>query len=228
MNKLTSSNTGRQRSQTLTLVSTLLLLAALNAPGLAQSKKSAGTPAEAPAPAALSTYEQELFRPGTTMLNLGLGAGSGLGYGSYYGTLSASPSLSLSAERGVAEGIGPGIIGVGGLLGYKAYHYDYPGTGYKSTWTNVLLAARGTYHYNVLAIPSLDTYGGVSLGLRFEHHNDTYFNSLPERRNYSANKAYLITGVFAGARYFLTDKLGAFAEVGYDINYLKLGLTARF
>jgi hypothetical protein len=33
---------------------------------------------------------------------------------------------------------------------------------------------------------------------------------------------------FVGARYFFTDKMGAFSELGYDMSYLKVGLSARF
>ena len=33
--------------------------------------------------------------------------------------------------------------------------------------------------------------------------------------------------VFIGARYFFTDKIGAFAELGYGISYTTLGATFR-
>ncbi|RYU78845.1 hypothetical protein [Hymenobacter persicinus] len=197
----------------------LVLLAAVSGtPALAQTASPSPTPAEG----------GELFRQGTLMANLGLGLGTGLGYGSFYGTLSSGPALSLSVERGVAEGIGPGTIGIGGLVGYKSYYYKYPGTSYKSTWRNALVAVRGTYHYNILAQPNLDTYAGASLGVRLQRHQDTYFDSAPELKDYPAGSARFTTGVFVGARYFLTDKLGAFTEIGFDMNYLKLGLTARF
>ena len=35
-------------------------------------------------------------------------------------------------------------------------------------------------------------------------------------------------GIFLGGRYLFTDKIGAFAELGYDMSYLKLGLTGKF
>ncbi|GAA4013218.1 hypothetical protein GCM10022408_27680 [Hymenobacter fastidiosus] len=169
--------------------------------------------------------EGELFRKGTTMVNLGVGLG--LGYG-YYGTVKSTPAMSLSVEHGFIEGVGPGTIGIGGLIGYKGYHYDYPGTSYKASWTNILVSARGTYHYNILNNPKLDTYGGVSLGLRLQRRKDTYFDTVTELQGYSNSNAYVTSGIFVGARYFLTDNLGAFTEVGYDMNYLKLGVTARF
>lgn len=159
------------------------------------------------------------------MVNFGVGAG--LGYG-YYGTLKSTPALSLSVEHGLREGIGPGTIGIGGLVGYKSYHYDYPSTNYKATWTNIIVAARGTYHYNLFEVPKLDTYAGLSLGVRIQKWSDSYYDEIPELRGYSSSSAYLTTGVFVGARYFFSNNIGAFTELGYDMNYLKLGLTAKF
>ncbi|TGE11792.1 hypothetical protein [Hymenobacter elongatus] len=195
-------------------------------------------PATAPAPTPVSeptvaatkplgteNATEELFRKGTTMVNLGVGLG--LGYG-YYGTLKSTPALSLSVERGFVEGVGPGTIGIGGLVGYKAYHYDYPGSQYKSTWTNIIVAARGTYHYNILANPKLDTYAGISLGVRIQKWNDTYYDDKPELRGYATSTSYVTTGIFVGTRYFFTKNIGAFTELGYDMNYLKLGVTAKF
>jgi hypothetical protein len=167
----------------------------------------------------------ELFHKGSTMANVGLGLG--LGYG-YYGTFKSTPAMSLSVEHGVAEGIGPGTIGIGGLVGYKGFHYDYPGTNYKSTWSNIIVAARGTYHYNVFENPKLDTYGGISLGVRIQKWTDTYYDEIPELKGYSSSTAYLTSGIFVGARYFLSDNIGAFTELGYDMSYLKIGITARF
>jgi hypothetical protein len=34
--------------------------------------------------------------------------------------------------------------------------------------------------------------------------------------------------LFIGGRYFVSNTVGAFVEVGYDVSYLKAGLTARF
>ncbi|TGE21779.1 hypothetical protein E5K00_16055 [Hymenobacter aquaticus] len=185
------------------------------APAPAAPEKAPATPAAA----------GELFQKGSTVANLGIGVG--IGYG-YYGTVKSTPAMSLSVEHGIKEGVGPGTIGIGGLVGYKAYHYDYPGTSYKSKWTNIIVSARGTYHYNVLQNPKLDTYGGISLGVRIQKWTDSYYDDVPELRGYNTSMAYLTTGIFVGARYYFTDNIGAFTELGYDMNYLKVGLSARF
>ncbi|MBO0357013.1 hypothetical protein J0X19_03570 [Hymenobacter sp. BT186] len=169
------------------------------------------------------------FAKGTIGVNLGLGLGNGYGYGysGLGGSLHSSPAISLSVEKGILEGIGPGVISVGGLVGYKSdsYTWDILGNDYKSTWSNIYIAARGAYHYNFTDNPKVDTYAGVSLAARITRYSTNYSdNSIGDY----ANKTRLEGGIFLGGRYLFTDKLGAFAELGYDMSYLKLGLTSKF
>ncbi len=172
------------------------------------------------------TSTDGLFREGTTVVNLGLGLG--MGYGSHFRSVDATPAMSISAERGVLEGIGPGVIGLGGLIGYKGYRYDYPGSEYNASWRNIVVLIRGTYHYDLLQVPNLDTYVGASIGARFEHYKDTYLETVPASEYDPGLGTKFETGVFLGGRYYLTNRIGAFAELGYDMSYFKLGLTGRF
>ena len=123
----------------------------------------------------------------------------------------------------MVEGIGPGVISVGGLLGYKSDSYIW--ADYKATWTNFYVAARGAYHYNFTNDPKLDTYAGVSLAARIEKYATNFSGNLPDS---SYGNTTLEAGIFLGGRYLLTDKIGAFAELGYDMSYLKIGLTTKF
>lgn len=152
--------------------------------------------------------------------NLGVGLGIGYGYG-ILGGIHSTPALSLSVERGIIDNVGPGVISVGGLVGFKRYSWDY--SGYRSSWNNFFVAARGAYHYNILENPKVDTYAGLSLGVRVESYTTNYDLY---RNNYGGLS--ITSGIFIGGRYMFTDNLGAFGEVGYDMSYLKLGLTARF
>jgi hypothetical protein len=130
-------------------------------------------------------------------------------------------------EKGISNTIGPGTISVGGLLGYRNFHYTYPGTSYKASFDHLVVLGRGAYHYNFTTDSRLDTYAGVSLGLRYVG----YKNTLPDGTGTDRNEyggAELAAGIFAGARYYLTDNLGAFAELGYDMSYLKVGISGRF
>ncbi|QJX46272.1 hypothetical protein HMJ29_04670 [Hymenobacter taeanensis] len=166
-----------------------------------------------------------LFEKGTTIINAGLGLGTGYSFGS---GLESTPAVSVSAERGLVEGLGPGTIGVGGMIGYKGYSYQYPNTDRKSRWNTLMLLARGTYHYDLFHHPAVDTYLGVSVGMRIEMHNEKYDGVQLHDPDNPYGGVHLETGVFAGARYFLTKNIGAFGELGYDMTYLKLGLTGRF
>jgi hypothetical protein len=169
------------------------------------------------------------FAKGTIGVNLGIGLGNGYGYSysGFGGSLQSSPAISLSVEKGIVEGVGPGVISVGGLLGYKSdsYKWDMLGDDFKSTWSNIYIAARGAYHYNFTDNPKIDTYAGLSLAARITRFSTNYSDTYTESYG---NGTTLDAGVFLGGRYLFTDKIGAFAEFGYDMSYLKLGLTTKF
>ncbi|GGE98817.1 hypothetical protein GCM10011383_07050 [Hymenobacter cavernae] len=167
------------------------------------------------------------FHSGNTAVNVGLGLlGANHGY-DVFGSVSQSPALSVSYERGITDSFGPGTLSVGGLLGYKHYYYDFPKTDYRASWTDVLLMARGSYHYNLTDNPQIDTYAGLTLGVRLNTYSNSNANSVA-RDVYNDQGLHLATGIFLGGRYFVTNNLGVFAEAGYDMTYLKFGLTAKF
>ncbi|OUJ70151.1 hypothetical protein BXP70_25195 [Hymenobacter crusticola] len=165
------------------------------------------------------------FHPGDKALNVGIGLlGANHGY-DVFGSLKQSPALSVTYEQGITDSFGPGTLSLGGLLGYKHYYYEFPKTDYKASWTDILLMARGTYHYNLTSNPQIDTYAGLTVGVRLNTYSNT--NSTL-RDTYKDDGLHLATGIFLGGRYFVTEKVGVFAEAGYDMTYLKLGLTAKF
>jgi len=161
------------------------------------------------------------FEEGTNALNLGIGIGSvyRFGAGFFGGNSSVSPAFSVSYERGVRS-IGLGVLGIGGFVGYQGASYDLGGD--KIKYRDILVTVRGAFHYPVT--PQFDAYGGVGIGVR---HGSTSYDGV---FNGYTSSGYndLVTGIFAGGRYFFTDNIGAFGEVGYDQSFLKLGLTAKF
>ena len=140
--------------------------------------------------------------------------------------MKSAPAISLSVEKGIIDDVGPGVISVGGLIGYKrsTYGWNFLGDKYESSWNNIIVAARGAYHYNFTEDPKLDTYAGISLGARIESYSSNFSGTISE----SYGGAYLTSGIFLGGRYYFSDNIGAFAELGYDVSYLKLGLSAKF
>ena len=155
---------------------------------------------------------QEVFHKGTTAIN------AGIGLGSYYSGITIPP-LSVSLDYGVADNLinrNNGSISVGGFAGYTASSQTY-GT-YKTTFSYITLGGRGAFHYQFA--PKLDTYAGLMLGYNYVNWKTGYNASFYSYDSFGYN-------VFIGARYFFTDKIGAFAELGYGISYTTLGATFR-
>ena len=200
------------------------------APRASAAPTPAPAPASAPSPAPTTRAAASGDNPfdvGTNAVNLGIGLGNRYGYGSGLlgGSSSVSPALSVSYERGILP-LGPGVLGVGAFVGYQGASYDLGG-GDKWKYTDLIVTLRGAFHYPVL--PKFDAYGGLSLGLRhlgvsFSGPSGSFYNSLGSQA--SANEAAM--NLFVGGRYFFTSGIGAFAELGYDQTYLKVGLTAKF
>lgn len=175
-----------------------------------------------------NTAKAQAFDVGTKHFNIGIGLGGYYSYayvsGSNYSHL---PTIFLSYDQGLIADVGPGIIGIGGFLGYSSAHadYDYVGYSWSYDWTNFVIGARGTYHYP-LDNEKLDVYGGLSLGLWAQTYKytdtDPYWNGALDVSDTYMNLYYALS---VGAKYMFSPKLGAFAELGYDIAYLKLGLT---
>ena len=156
---------------------------------------------------------QEVFQKGTTAIN------AGIGLGSYYSGITIPP-LSISLDYGVADNLingNNGSISVGGFAGYTASSHTYGA--YKSTFSYIALGGRGAFHYQFA--PKLDTYAGMMISYDIISTPDSWANyvwSYGSRVDWS---------IFLGARYFFTEKIGGFAELGYGFYNLNLGVTFK-
>jgi hypothetical protein len=163
--------------------------------------------------------QESMFNLGDKTVNLGIGLGTTLYSGTYYSR--GFPPVSISYEQAIKDDIlEKGVIGVGGYLGYTSYKYDYLGWGYK--YSNIVFGAGGFFHYPL--IDKLDTYIGVLLGYNIVSANE--FGTNPGWDYSSTSGGFVFSG-FVGARYFFTEKFAAFAQVGYGIAYLTLGVSIR-
>jgi hypothetical protein len=170
------------------------------------------------------------FTQGASVINAGIGLGSSLGG---FGYTSQTPGLCLSYEYGMWSVAGPGVISLGGYLGYKSfayrstYFYQHHFFSYEQKWQYLILGARSAYHYNGLELDKVDLYGGLmlsfnNLSYRYSDNNPVY--------DYPAeayNSGWSLS-LFAGGRYFFTDQIGAYAEAGYGIAYLSIGVAVKF
>jgi len=176
-----------------------------------------------------STASGDAFSAGDAVLNVGIGIGGNWGYGWGSGT-TATPTMSVSFEKGLDAEVGPGTIGVGGVVAYKSITWKgnrYGGSSnYKYTWSNSIIAARGAYHYDLLQNNKFDTYAGLMLGVRivsfdYDGPNDSAYDL-------DDSGAEFASGLFVGGRYYFTDKFAGFAELGYGLAYLNVGLSVKF
>ena len=155
---------------------------------------------------------QEVFQKGTTAIN------AGIGLGSYYSGITIPP-LSVSLDYGVADNLingNNGSISVGGFAGYTASSHTYGA--YKSTFSYIALGGRGAFHYQFA--PKLDTYAGLMVSYDIVSSNYDAFS------NY-IKTSHIDWSLFLGARYFFTEKIGGFAELGYGFYNLNLGVTFK-
>ncbi|MFM9422208.1 MAG: hypothetical protein RIR06_669 [Bacteroidota bacterium] len=173
-------------------------------------------------------HAQSQFNVGSKNLNLGIGFGGYLSYSSV-GDFSSSPTLFASYDQGIIDNIGPGTIGIGGFAAFKtaSYNYDYF-SGYRDSgrWTDLVIGARGTYHYP-LDVDKLDVYGILNLGLVMETYKYTTTYPGIVASNYNYNDSFLYYAINVGATYQVSPKFGVFAEVGYDIAWLKAGINLK-
>jgi len=136
------------------------------------------------------------YKKGDNLLNLGLGLNS------YY---SGGIPLSVSYEKGITDD-----ISFGGALDYLSYRYGVPGYDYR--FTAIYIGARGSYHFNRLLNlrdENWDIYAGATLGYRSFSWNGNNVSGLG-----SVYGSGLFLGIHAGARYYFSKSVGAFAELG--------------
>lgn len=141
------------------------------------------------------------------------------------------PAFQTAVEVGMWK-VGPGVITIGGEVGFDFFKYKGtdsrygPGTTYTYNYMDLIIAARSAYHYG-WNVPGLDTYAGVAAGPRFVFF--TY--SLPPTWtggviNSPATVGYG-GGAFAGASYYFNDVIGVNAEVGFNVTYAQIGMVFK-
>jgi hypothetical protein len=173
-----------------------------------------------------ATLNAQIFDKGDMVLSFGLGLGSTYvgGWNSYYKT--SVPPIFVAGDYCLREDLGPGNLGVGGILAYSAYKYAYNFGAYDYGWkySTFIIGARGTYHF-VDLVDKLDLYGGVVLGAKIVS-NKAYGDNAGS--NYSVNGSGAVYDLFAGARYYFSDNLAVMGELGYGIAWLKIGVSLKF
>jgi len=158
------------------------------------------------------------FNNGDNLVSFGIGFG-GYYTGAFYNNASSIPAISFYYEKCVKDNLfdDKSSLGIGGMVGYTSAKWsDY--------WkvSNTVIGVRGALHYAF--VDKLDTYAGLMLGYNIVSWN--YYSSWIGGSSNSSS-AVVLSG-FLGARYYFTDNVAAFAEVGYGVANINLGLSLKF
>lgn len=175
-----------------------------------------------------TTLHAQFFNKGTNVLSAGVGLGGNFGSFSY-GT--QTPGISVQYERGIWDVGGPGVISLGGYLGSKSYKYNASSGSYKWTqkWNYTIVGIRSAYHLNKINNEKFDVYGGLMLSYNIltYKYSDNAGGSGSSLYSGSYGSAAGFTA-YLGGRYLFTKNFGAYAELGYGVSYLTLGLALKF
>lgn len=162
------------------------------------------------------------FVTGDKVINVGLGIGSTIYTG--VGYTGGFPPVSASFEYGIKE-LGPGILGVGGYFGVASRKWESSSGGATYGWrySNVIIGARGNYHYNF--VEKLDTYAGLMLGYNIV--SSKAIGNLPAFYDYTVNASAFIWSFYIGGRYYFSESIAAMLELGYGIAWMNIGVAFK-
>jgi hypothetical protein len=172
---------------------------------------------------ATATQAQETFSKGTKVVNVGIGFGSNLGGTGYNQTI---PPIHASLDWSIVDNLfdAKSSIGVGGYLGFAGNKWETSigNISYGWKYTYIIIGARGTFHYQFA--PKFEAYAGLMLGYNIASVSDIG-NVSGFKSDSNGGFAF---GAFLGARYYITDNIGVFAELGYGMAYFNLGASFKF
>jgi hypothetical protein len=169
--------------------------------------------------------QESMFNMGDKVVNLGIGLGSTWGFYRGFGYSTGVPPLSISYEQALMDEIlEEGVIGIGGYLGYSSSRYrsTWLGDDWGWNYSNIVVGAMGTFHYPL--VDRLDTYAGAILGYRISTTREV--GDIPIGYDSSVSGGIVFSG-FIGGRYYFSDNFAAFAQLGYGISYLTLGVSLK-
>lgn len=167
---------------------------------------------------------QAQYHEGMVTGNVGLGLGG-------FNTTGFGVPISLNVEYSLDD-----QLAIGGYLGYFSHSYNgrYYAPGfdpqrYRVGYSAFALGARGTFHATKqlnewfdgnMDANKLDIYGSAMLGLEFRSYKNNF--DLIEDQTETA----LILAPVVGARYWFTETVGGYAELGRGaFSFVTLGVS---
>ena len=165
--------------------------------------------------------QERTFLQQDRVIGLSIGLGGTL-YSGYDSGFSRTPAISLSYEHCVKDNLFDenSALGIGGMLGFASAKYSAPGDSWSWKSTNFILGGRGALHYQF--IDNLDTYTGLMLGYNIV--STKYTGEVSQ----DASGGGFAWAWYLGGRYYFSESTAAFAELGYGIAVLNLGVALKF
>jgi hypothetical protein len=164
------------------------------------------------------------YAPGIDESKVLINAGVGYGFSSYSMGI---PPISVSADFKLPINL---PITVGGMAAFSTWGYS-TGSGDRAidvTYLNIGFGVRGAYHFNF--VKNLDAYAGLTLGYVIQTADVKYgsaYDGNGIRPSYDG-VSYLLYGFNIGARYFFTNNIGAYLELGYSgLQNASIGLSIK-
>jgi opacity protein-like surface antigen len=142
------------------------------------------------------------------------------------------PSPNAIIERGILPFKNIGFFSIGAQFGLHYGHHNGVELStqkkYNESWTSVYFVPRIALYFHELLVEeaddfpeNIDLYGGVGIGFNFLSHNI----SLDVKDDTKFQLGY---NIFLGGRYYFKKNMSAFAEIGYGLSFLNVGLTIRY
>lgn len=153
------------------------------------------------------------YNQGDKLLNVGIGLNS------YY---SGGIPFGASFEYGFTEDISAGA-------NVDYFSHKYKGWGDDWKFSALYIGARGSYHFNNLLNinnDKVDVYAGLGLGYRIFNWDNDDFNDAGFASKYGSGVYF---GIHAGGKYYFTDNIGAFVELGaIGATNARIGVAFKF
>jgi hypothetical protein len=114
-------------------------------------------------------------------------------------------------------------LGLGGYAGYSLFKARFEADQVSFGWNyhNFIVGAGGVFHYPF--INNLDTYIGAMIG-----YNIASASEYGDPGSYTPVSAGgLVLSAYVGARYYFSEHVAGFAQLGYGVAYLTLGVSTR-
>jgi hypothetical protein len=126
-----------------------------------------------------------------------------------------TPPVCIILEYGITD-----QFSIGGYFGKaknNAYYHDIYGEHKLGTISHSVIGGRVAYHFEISS--KFDTYAGGMLGydlVNVKGYDDS-----------EASRSGLTYNILVGGRYYLTDNIGGFLEIGYGVAVVNLGITLK-